>query len=86
MNVRDYLDSHGIAVKWVQPIIIWAGDENILTVEDPEVPVWRLSEMPDRIEEFWRQQKLSDDQVQQVVRVLSEALEKVRAKKTGGRK
>jgi hypothetical protein len=42
--------------------------------------------MSDRIEAFWRQQKLSDDQIQQAVPVLSEALEKFKAKKAETKK
>lgn len=79
-KVKDYLDLHGVNVKWVNPIVVWAGDDTALTIEDPAVPVWRLSELSERIEELWRGQKLDEAEIQKCVEILEEALNKVKAK------
>jgi len=79
-NVKDYLDLNGMNVKWVQPVVIWACEDKQLTVSVPTTPIWRLSELSDRVEEFWQGRKLSDDQIQQAVAILNEAVEKVKAK------
>ena len=75
MNVRDYLDLHGVRVKWVQPVIVWAGEDKALTVEDPAVPVWRPSEFTEQIEELWREQKLNGQQVEKCAETLAHVIE-----------
>jgi hypothetical protein len=84
-NVKDYLDLNGANVKWVQPVVVWAGEDKRLTVDAPSTPVWRLSELSDRTEEFWQGHRLSDDQIQRAVAILNETVEKVKAKAAGKR-
>jgi hypothetical protein len=79
-NVKDYLDLKGINVKWVNPVVVWAGDDDLLSIDAPSTPVWRLSELTDHFDEFWQGSKLSDDQIQQAVKILDDAVEKARAK------
>jgi predicted RecB family endonuclease len=86
MNVRDYLDLHGVRVKWVQPVIVWAGDDKTLTVEDPAVPVWRVSEFTERMEDLWREQKLTGDQVEKCTAILSQVIETAAATKAKSEK
>lgn len=78
-NVKDYLDLAGVNVKWVRPVVVWAGEDKSLSVDAPTVPVWRLSELPDQIEEFWHGRRLSDEQIQQAAQFLEAAVEKVKA-------
>jgi hypothetical protein len=74
-NVKDLLTSKGASVTWVNAVVIWAGPDEALTLEDPAVPVWRLSEFDQHIEEFWRQQKLSSDQIEQCAKALNDVVE-----------
>ncbi len=85
VNLKGYLETKGVDVRWVNALVIWAGEEEVLTLQDPEVPVWKLSEISDCLEEFWRRQPLSEAQIQQCVAVLNEALEQVKKKETGGK-
>lgn len=80
MRVKDYLESQDVRTRWVQPVIVWAGDEKNLSLEDPLVPVWTLSDIGNKLEEFWRKQQLSDEQISNVVNVLADAVEKVKLK------
>jgi hypothetical protein len=85
-NVKDYLDLNGVNVKWVQPVVIWAGEDERLIVDAPSTPVWRLAELSDRAEEFWLGRKLSDEQIQQAVAILTKELDKVKTKEAGHKK
>jgi hypothetical protein len=82
MNIKDYLENHDIPIRWVQPVILWVGDENLLTVEDPAVPVWKLNEVENRIEDLWRQQRLNDEQIKQASDLFEGIIHKeIKAKK-----
>lgn len=85
VRVKEYLEANGAGVGYVQPVVLWAGDEELLSLQDPQVPVWILSEMPDRLEDLWRKQRLSEDKVHQCVTVLSEVMEKMKAKSAAAR-
>jgi hypothetical protein len=78
-NVKDFLTSKGASVTWVNAVVIWAGSDDALTLEDPAVPVWRLSEFDQHIEEFWRQQKLNSEQIEQCATALHGVIEAARA-------
>lgn len=65
-RIREYLQTHGVNPGWVQPVVIWAGNPALLATDDPTVPVWKVSEIQDQIVEVWRQQKLSNDQIDKV--------------------
>lgn len=78
-RLKSYLDARGINIGWVEPVVLWAGEEKNLLIEDPETVVWKLSELPN-MESFWQKQRLNDDQVRQVFQILEDSLEKVKAK------
>jgi hypothetical protein len=78
MNVKDYLENHNIPVCWVQPVVLWAGEENNLIVEDPAVPVWKLSEVETRLEDLWRQQRLNEEQIRQAAELFEGMIQKVK--------
>ncbi len=79
-RLREYLVGRGVPIKWVQPIVVWAGEEDKLTLSDSPVPVWKLSEMADRIEELWREQRLSAEQVEQCRAILTQLIEQTNGK------
>lgn len=81
MRVKDYLESFDIRIRWVQPVVIWAGDEKNLSLEDPVVPVWTLSDIENKLEDFWRQQRLNEEQIAQISKVLGDSIKKAEAKK-----
>jgi hypothetical protein len=80
MNVKEYLKSKGVFVKWVEAVVVWAGEENLLQIQDPTVSVWKLAEIPERIEELWREQKLDNDQIQQCADVLKQVVVRMQEK------
>lgn len=80
-RLKTYLDKEGINVKWVEAVVLWAGEESNLTVEKPETPVWKISELP-TMEEFWKNQKLNVEQVSQVVMALQSAIDQTKKKKS----
>ncbi len=74
VRLKNYLDAEGINVGWVESVVLWAGDEQNLIVEKPETPVWKISELP-TMEDFWKKQKLNAEQVNQVVKILQDAID-----------
>ena len=80
-QVKEYLENNHLPVRWVQPIIVWAGDESKLTVEDPAVPVWTISNLESHLEDLWRQTRLAEENIQPIVTFLETAIEKVKSKK-----
>lgn len=79
IRVKEYLAAHGATVKWVQAVVVWAGEDALLTIQDPAVPVWRLSELLERVEECWREQRLTADQVEKGVNVLKQVIDQKKA-------
>jgi Holliday junction resolvase-like predicted endonuclease len=72
-RLKEYLDAQNVDVRWVQPVVVWAGEQGILTVEDPATSVWDLEELSDRIEDLWQSRNLSEETLQQAVDVLNQA-------------
>ncbi len=75
MNVKDYLDLHGVNVGWVEAVVIWAGEDEKLSITDPATKVWKLSEISTKLEELWQKEKLSTDQVEKAKAILTEVIE-----------
>ncbi|HEX8682147.1 MAG TPA: nuclease-related domain-containing protein [Ardenticatenaceae bacterium] len=69
-RLKEYLEQQGIKCGWVQPVILWASEEGSLTLQDPAVPVWRVHEIQEHIEELWQGRPLSDNAAQEIVKVL----------------
>jgi hypothetical protein len=59
----------------VQAVVIWAGEDSQIVAQDPTVPVWKVGEIQDRVEEFWRQQKLSGEQIGKALGILENIIE-----------
>jgi len=78
-RLKSYLDAEGVNISWVESVVLWAGDEKNLTVEKPATPIWKISELP-TMEEFWQKQKLNVDQVNQVVKILQDAIDQSKKK------
>lgn len=70
MNVKNHLEGSGIPVGWVQPIVIWASSEGSLALTDPVVPVWKLIEIGEHIEELWGKSKLEREKLDTIITVL----------------
>jgi hypothetical protein len=73
-RLKEYLEAQSVDVRWVQPAVVWAGEQGVLTVEDPATPVWNLEELSDHIEDLWQSRNLSEETVQQAVDVLDRAV------------
>jgi hypothetical protein len=73
-RLKEYLEGQDVNVRWVQPVVIWAGEQGVLTVEDPATPVWDLEELSDHIEDLWQSKSLTEETVQQAVGVLDQAV------------
>lgn len=77
--LKEFLQSKSIEPGWVQGVVVWAGDGNQLTVEDSDMPVWKISELQDHIPDLWRQHRLTDEQINQIRTVLEEIIEQDKA-------
>lgn len=84
-RLRDYLSERGVSLKWVEAVVVWAGEPNSLGVQDPATPVWSLDELSDHVEEIWQSQTLPESVVQRVVEVLEEAVHALHAREAGAR-
>jgi tetratricopeptide (TPR) repeat protein len=74
-RLKEYLKSHSVDVRWVEPAVVWAGEPGSLAVEDPATPVWNLEELSDHAEELWQSRSLPEEAVQQVVGVLERVIQ-----------
>jgi Nuclease-related domain len=80
VNTKNYLDLHGLRVKWVEAIVVWAGDEEKLTLENPATPVWILANLSDRLEVVWEQGRLSDEEVVKAIEILKQVMDEMKAR------
>jgi hypothetical protein len=71
MRLKNFLDLKGINPGWVQPVVLWAGED--IQIDNPGTPVWKLSELPN-ITELWKSNKLTVEQVAQIKVILRETL------------
>ena len=67
-NLKAFLEAQGIAVGWVQAVVIWAGseathpdDRGTLIVDQPKTPVWLSAEIADRVVDLWQNRRTLDD-------------------------
>jgi len=73
-RLKAYLENHGANVTWVQPIVVWAGDSENLTVQDPATPVWLLAELPAHVDKLFQDRSLSEKTMQQIANILEQAV------------
>jgi hypothetical protein len=73
-SLRAYLEAHGVNPGWVQPVVIWAGENDKLSVADPACPVWKVEEIQDHVEDLWRKQELSEEQIGKVGQILEQVI------------
>ena len=75
VQLKEYLSTNGIAVSFVKPIVVWAGEPESLTLRDPAVPVWLLNNLEQQVEELNRGSAFSADQVAQTVTLLQKQID-----------
>ncbi len=68
--LKDYLAQKGFHPGWVQAVVVWAGEEELLEVHDPQTPVWKFSEISERLLELWAKAKWPEEQIVGAVVVL----------------
>jgi hypothetical protein len=73
-NLHQYLRDEGVEVGWVQAVVIWAGDAELLTTEKPAVPVWGIADIGDQFDKLWTRKPLAEDTIRQAVGVLQAAI------------
>jgi hypothetical protein len=78
VSLKNYLDNNGINPGWVQPVVVWVGEDDRLSVQDPAIPVWKIGEIQERFEELWRKRQLSEEQIKQVTEILNQLINKVK--------
>ncbi len=59
VNLKEFFSENDIAVKWINPVVLWAGEishyedeKGILLVENPETPVWKVDNINEYTDEF----------------------------------
>lgn len=45
--------------QWVEPVVVWANQQNIPTIENPAVPVWLYDNLPEELGNIWQKDKIS---------------------------
>ena len=80
-TVQTYLQNHDVRVRWVQPVVVWAGEDDLLTVEDPAVPVWKLGELETQLEILWRQEKMPTEEIEKAAALFETIIHKAHEKK-----
>ncbi len=85
VNLKNYLDQQGVAVAWVEAVVVWAADEDdddepgSLSVKDPATPIWRVASLAEESEALFQPKHgLSPEQVEAVLAVLRKAVDETR--------
>jgi len=60
---------------------VWAGEDDLLTVEDPAVPVWKLGELETQLEILWRQEKVPTEEIEKATALFETIIRKAHEKK-----
>ena len=61
---------------FVNPVVVWAGEDSDLQVENPYVVVWLLERLSDELGNIWQGEKLSKEEKEKIVLKLSKLSEK----------
>lgn len=87
VNVKNYLEQQGATPGFVQRVIIWAGDPENLTLQDPAVAVWTILELSERVNDLWQGKRLGFEQIEKCSVVLTNliAQEEARLAKEAGK-
>lgn len=67
--IHHVLQTHTIK-QWVAPIIVWANEDAPIAVENPAVPVWRLGDLGDNLEQVISCHSLAEAQREKVITAL----------------
>ncbi len=85
VNLKNYLNQQGVAVAWVEAVVLWAGDEDdadrpgSLSAKDPATRVWVANSLAEDGEELFQPKHgLSPEQVEAALAVLRKAVEEAR--------
>lgn len=85
VNLKTHLDQQGVGVKWVEAVVVWAGDEDeddepgSLSVKDPATPIWRADSLAEDAEDLFQpKHTLSPEQIEAALAVLRKAIEETR--------
>lgn len=81
VNIKNYLENHGVRISWVKPVVVWAGEDDLLTVDDPAVSVWKLGDLETQIEDLWRKEKFPEEEIQKATAIFEEMIRKAHEKK-----
>lgn len=54
--------------------MIWAGDPDKLILENPAVPVWKVSGLSEGVEELWQRERLQTEQIEKCGAVLADVI------------
>lgn len=60
LQLHRFLKGRGIQ-QWVEPVVVWAGREGTLKIENPAVPVWTLDHLPEELGNIWQSQTIDDE-------------------------
>jgi len=67
--LNQTLRSHNVN-QWISPVIIWANPESSLAIQNPEVPVWKIDEVADKLHNLHAGAIMPSDKHQKIIEVL----------------
>lgn len=67
--LNNMLRTHDIN-QWITPVIIWANPESALVVQNPEVPVWKIDELAEKLGNLHGKAILPSDKQDKIIEVL----------------
>ncbi len=68
-TLAQFLQSHDVK-QWVQPVVIWANPDSVLTVEKPSVYVWNILQVADELQKLDSARALPSEQIARIVEIL----------------
>ena len=70
VRLANFLRADGIR-QWVNPAVVWADHEGVVTVENPMVPVWPLERLPEELGNIWQERRMEEAIRERVVEKLT---------------
>jgi len=77
-RLGNFLKADNLKV-FVNPAVVWANEENSVSVENPSVAVWSLNRLPDELGNIWQGEKLSQPEREKIIEKLTKLCDRQKA-------
>lgn len=80
LKLKNFLAADNLNV-FVNPAVVWANPESLLSIENPSVAIWQYNRLPDELGNIWQGEKLSQEEQANIIDKLSKLCERQKLEK-----